>query len=68
MKKFRMSGGWWLVITSAIYLIAAIYDLLIYHENNHLVPIQLVWITIMSLPLFATPLARFCNMRTLWER
>jgi len=71
MKNFKMSGGWWLFLNSAWYLIAGAVLVFGYHlksEDLTVVYLQIGWIFILSLPLWIPPLARFCNMRTLWER
>jgi hypothetical protein len=63
----KMSGGLWLIVVTIIYLIAEIYDGFIYH-SLHLFPIQMVWIIILSLPLWIKPIAQWCNMKILWEK
>ena len=62
----RPSGGVWLFWTGAVYLELLVIDLL----AGEPVPsefIQLAWVLIMSLPLFMPPLARFFNVKTVWE-
>ena len=62
----RPSGGVWLFWTGAVYLELLVIDLL----AGEPVPaefLQLAWVLIMSLPLFVPPLARFFNVKTVWE-
>lgn len=70
--KFKMSGGWWLFIITAIYLIAEIIAIAVYHlggdKNLTTFYIQLIWLFVLSLPLWINPIARFCNMKVLWKK
>ncbi len=47
--------AWWLFVCSAIYVIAGFYDICT-SSSNHLVLIQLIWIVIISTPLWIPPL------------
>ena len=62
----RPTGGVWLFTTGALYLELVAVDFL----AGEPVPIeflQLAWVLIMSLPLFVPPLARFFEIKTVWE-
>ena len=62
----KLSGGVWLFYTGALYIELLIINAL----AGEPVPaefIQLAWVLIMSLPLFVPPLARFFNVKTVWE-
>lgn len=69
--KIKMSGAWWLVICSTIYMIAEGIAIFGYHQTGHnsltVTYIQMVWMFVMSLPLWIPPLSRFCNIKLLWE-
>jgi len=68
--KRKMSGGWWLVITTTIYLIVGIIVMFGYQlpsDSLTVVYIQMMWLFISSLPLWVKPISHFCNMRLLWE-
>lgn len=62
----KMSGGVWLFVTSFIYFVVGMIDLFVYNfaKTEY---IQIVWIVVVSLPLWIPPLARFCNMKLIWE-
>jgi uncharacterized membrane protein YccF (DUF307 family) len=69
--KFKMSGGWWLVICNIIYLIVGAVAIFGYHLGSNdliITYIQLVWLFVMSLPLWISPIARFCNMSDPWGK
>jgi len=62
----RPTGGVWLFTTGALYLELVVVDFL----AGEPVPsefLQLAWVLIMSLPLFVPPLARFFDIKTVWE-
>ena len=69
--KFKMNGGWWLAIVSAIYFIVLMIAAWGYHhtEPSDITTfyIELIWLFVCSLPLWIKPIAHFCNMRLLWE-
>jgi hypothetical protein len=67
MKLFGRSGGYWLFWLSAVYLIVGIVNIFVYRfaEAEY---IQMVFVLVLSLPLFIKPLANWLNMRTLWEK
>jgi hypothetical protein len=63
---WQRTGGHYLFWLSAIYLTVGMLDVF-YLEEDYTIPIQLVWLFFMALPLVVKPLARFLNMRTIWE-
>jgi hypothetical protein len=62
----KPSGGVWLFTTGALYLELLVVDYLM-SEPIPYEFIELAWVLIMSLPLFVSPLARFFNVKTVWE-
>lgn len=66
MKLFGRSGGYWMFWVSAIYLIVGIVNIWVYPFTK-VEYIQAVWVVILSLPLWITPLARWLNMNSLWD-
>ncbi len=66
MKLFGRTGGYWLFWVSVAYVAAGII-------NWYAVPctrleyIQAAYVVILSLPLWVKPLARFFNIKTVWE-
>jgi len=62
MKLFARTGGHWLFWWSAVYFAVAMLDLFVSKEGWS--PwIQIIWISIIALPLTFNPLARWLNMR-----
>ena len=62
----KPSGGVWLFYTGALYVELLVMNVL----AGELIPaefIQLAWVLVMSLPLFVPALARFFNVKTVWE-
>ena len=62
----KLSGGVWLFYTGALYVELLVMNVL----AGELIPaefIQLAWVLVMSLPLFVPALARFFNIKTVWE-
>jgi len=57
----KMSANIWLAMAIIIYFIAGMIDVYFY-DFAYLFYIQLVWLFVMSLPLWVTPIARWCNM------
>ena len=66
MKLFERSGGYWLFWWSFVYFAVGMLDLFLFRVDWFLL-IQLVWLTVIALPLIIKPLARWLNMKTLWE-
>ncbi len=66
MKLFGRSGGYWLFWTSAIYFVVGMLDVF-YFTDDYSIPLQLFWLACLTLPLVVKPLARWLNMRTIWE-
>ena len=64
MKLFKRSLGYYIFWTSFIYFWVSMYNLFINRFTDSLF-IQIVWLFILSLPLWFKPLARFLNTNTL---
>ena len=62
----KPTGGVWLFTTGALYLELLVVDYLL-GEPIQYEFIELAWVLGMSLPLFVPPLARFFDMKTVWE-
>lgn len=67
MKLFGRSSGYWLFWLSVIYACVAVVNLFVF-KFTEAEYIQMVWLLVLSLPLFVKPLANWLNMRTLWEK
>jgi hypothetical protein len=62
MKLFVRTGGHWLFWWSAVYFAVAMLDLFVLKEGWS--PwIQIIWLSILALPLIYNPLARWLNMK-----
>jgi len=62
----KPSGGAWLFLTGAVYIELLVMNVI----AGTPVPsefIQMGWVLIMSLPLYVPPLARFFNVKCIWE-
>lgn len=57
---------WWLVGTSTIYAVFGLINIV--WPFTSLLYLQLVWIVMMSLPLWVKPIAKLLDMRVLWEK
>lgn len=66
MNLFGRTGGYWMFWTGFVYFWLGIFDIIVYNAV-HTVAIQLVWLLFLCMPLVIKPLARFLNMKTLWE-
>ena len=67
MKLFERSGGYWLFWISAIYLTLGMIDVF---AHIKIVPdpwLQVGYVLALSLPLWIPPLARYLNMKLIWE-
>ncbi len=67
MKIFGRTGGYYLFWSGFIYLTIGMVDVF-WLEEDYTIPIQIAWIIVMVLPLVYKPLARWLNMRTIWEQ
>ena len=65
MKLFGRTAGYYLFWASAIYLIVGFTN--ISYNFTKAEYIQIVWILCLALPLVIKPVARYFNMRTIWE-
>jgi len=62
MKLFERSAGHWLFWWSAVYFAVAMLDLFVFKLG--LSPwVQIIWLSIIALPLTYNPLARWLNMK-----
>jgi hypothetical protein len=66
MKLFGRTGGYWLFWTSVAYIITGFIGVFVL-KYQHLEYIQAVYILAISLPLWVKPLARYFNMKLIWE-
>lgn len=62
---FQRTGGYYLFWLSVIYLTVGFANIELHFTEVEY--IQVVWIVCLSLPLLIKPLARWLNMRTIWE-
>lgn len=51
-------NAWWLIGCNTIYVLVAFYDVTVYN-SMHLVWIQMLWVIIMSTPLWIKPLKSY---------
>ena len=66
MKLFGRTGGYYLFWLSVIYLIVGFAN--IHYKFTQSEFIQVAWIFFLTLPLVVKPVARYFNMRLLWEK
>ena len=62
MKLFERSGGHWLFWSGVCYISVALI-IAISPYSQYTWYIQIVWLSILSLPLVCNPLARWLNMK-----
>jgi hypothetical protein len=62
---WQRTGGHYLFWLSAIYLIVGFSN--IAYKFTEADYIQMVWFLCLMIPLIIKPVARFLNMRTIWE-
>ena len=62
----KLEGGHWLFLVSAIYLELGMIDIFVtpFVETFY---ITAVFVLILSVPLYVPPLARFFNVKCIWE-
>ena len=63
---WQRSGGHYLFWLSAIYLVVGFIN--IAYKFTEAEYIQIVWILCLMIPLIFKPVARWLNMRTIWEQ
>ena len=66
MKLFGRTGGYWLFWISAIYVLVGIVGVFVF-QFTHLEYIQIAYVLAISLPLWIPPMARWLNMKCIWE-
>lgn len=66
MKLFGRSGGYWLFWVSVVYVLAGFVAVFGFHYP-HLEYIQIAYVLAISLPLYVKPIARFLNMKGVYE-
>lgn len=59
---WQRSGGYWLFWVSALYFAVGMLDIFVFQIGWSPV-IQIVWLVLLSLPLWCNPVARFLNMK-----
>jgi len=64
--KIKMDGGLYLLIVTVIYAIIGLINVFVF-EWTRIEYVQIIWILVLSLPLWIKPIARWCNMQTIWE-
>ena len=66
MSERRLEGGHWLFLISALYLELGIIDLFVERFTE---PFYLTagYVILLSVPLYVPPLARFFNVKCVWE-
>jgi hypothetical protein len=64
--KIKMDSGLYLLTVTVIYAIVGLFNVFVYTWTRTEY-IQLVWMLVLSLPLWIKPIARWCNMKTVWE-
>ena len=62
----KIEGGHWLFWVSAVYLELGIIDLFV---NHFVEPFYITagYVILLSVPLYVPPLARFFNVKCIWE-
>lgn len=66
MKLFTRSPGTWLFWVSLIYFLVGFYAVFVL-QYKHLEYIQMVYVLIISLPLWIPPLARWVKVKCIWQ-
>ena len=66
MKLFGRTGGYYLFWASFVYFFTGMFNIFVY-EFTRVEYIQVVWLLVLMLPLVVKPVARYFNMRLLWE-
>lgn len=66
MKLFGRTGGYWLFWVSVAYILAGIITVFVLHYE-HLEYVQIAYVLAVSLPLWIKPLARYFNVKCVWE-
>ena len=66
MSERRVEGGHWLFWVSFFYLELGIFDLFIERFSE---PFYLTagYVILLSVPLYIPPMARFFNVKCIWE-
>ena len=62
----KISGGHWLLLVSAIYLELGLVDMFVY-KFAPVDVLPMFYVLAISLPLYIPPLARFFNVKCIWE-
>lgn len=65
--KIKIDGGVYLLTVTVTYAIIGLLNVFVFNWTKTEY-IQLVWMLVLSLPLWIKPMARWCNMKTVWER
>jgi hypothetical protein len=60
-----IGAGNWLVLCCAPYLVVAIINLFWPFGMEY---IQVIWLVVLSLPLWLSPVSKFVGIKPLWKR
>ena len=66
MKLFGRTGGYYMFWTGFVYFFAGMFNIFVYEFAGAGV-IQLAWIVVLMIPLLIKPVAKFFNMKVIWE-
>lgn len=66
MKLFGRTGGYYLFWASFVYFFVGMFNLFVY-KFTEVEFIQAAWILVLLIPLTVKPVARYFNMRLIWE-
>jgi Zn-dependent protease with chaperone function len=66
MKLFGRTGGYYLFWTGAVYFAVGMINIFVYPFCSAWLA-QLVWITVLVVPLVIPQVGRYFNMNTMWE-
>lgn len=66
IKLWQPTPGYWLFWTSLVYFCAGMFNIFVYKFCPEEL-IQIVWLFIMSMPLWIRPMATWLKMRVFWE-
>jgi hypothetical protein len=58
--------GNWLVLCSTVYMVVALSNLA--WPFTEIEYIQAVWLVVLSLPLWLSPVSKFVGIKPLWKR
>ena len=62
-----MGAGWWITITSTMYLVAAALHITL-GWGLSMDDLQYAYVVVLTLPLWVPPLARLTGIKCIWEK